>query len=339
MTSALVGLLGVIAGGLLGGAVSYRVERRKRRDDATVAGRLIVLELEAAAVRLRKSGEAGKPWPGKLQDKRWQDHAGELLGFLPRERRKRTVQETEPAVEPSSPPLEEAPGDGSTGTVGSAQAPGSVSLAEKLLEAYSLIDVWNAAAALSPAGEPVGDKKELKDDALRLERVGKELTAWLSRPRPQRVLGRFAAVALGTLALLAAGGALIVERPHATAQTVAAAIAAGLSGRQTVQCLDQPGDAWDCTAQTVVDARSACGASLRLPPEQASTRRLAGAPARCRPHGQPQRYEAVLRGDDVVAIPVASSAHSELEGRRATLDIPVDQERWYHVVIDAILGR
>jgi hypothetical protein len=214
-----------------------------------------------------------------------------------------------------------------------------VSLAEKLLEAYAVIDVWNAAAALAPAGEPVGEKQELKDDATRLEGVGNELKAWLNRPRPQRDLARLTALALVILALLAAGAALIVQRPHATAQTVAAAIAAGLSGRQTVECLDQPGDAWDCTAQTVDDARSVCGASLRLPPKQASVRQLTAAPARCRPRGQPQRYEAVLRGGDVVAVPVASSAQPELEERREILDSPVDQERWYQVIIDAILDR
>ena len=338
MTPALIGLLGVIAGGLLGGAVTYRVERRKRRDDATVAGRLIVLELRAAAVRLRKSGEAGKPWPGKLPDKQWQEHASELIGFLPRERRERTKQKTPLAAQllPASP---QGPDAGSTGTAASAQTragqPGRE--AARGLRGDRRLERGRSAGAGRRARRREAGAQRRRHT--RLEGVGNELKAWLNRPRPQRDLARLTALALVILALLAAGAALIVQRPHATAQTVAAAIAAGLSGRQTVECLDQPGDAWDCTAQTVDDARSVCGASLRLPPKQASVRQLTAAPARCRPRGQPQRYEAVLRGGDVVAVPVASSAQPELEERREILDSPVDQERWYQVIIDAILDR
>ena len=49
MNAALIGLLGVVAGGLLGGLATYWVERRNRHDDALEAAGLIVLELQAAA--------------------------------------------------------------------------------------------------------------------------------------------------------------------------------------------------------------------------------------------------------------------------------------------------
>jgi ABC-type lipoprotein release transport system permease subunit len=52
MTPALIGLLGVIAGGLLGGLVSYRVERRQRRDEASVAARMIVFVRPENSVRV-----------------------------------------------------------------------------------------------------------------------------------------------------------------------------------------------------------------------------------------------------------------------------------------------
>jgi hypothetical protein len=52
--TALIGLLGVVVGGLLGGGVTYYVERRKRQEQAYAVARLIAVELKTAARRLRE---------------------------------------------------------------------------------------------------------------------------------------------------------------------------------------------------------------------------------------------------------------------------------------------
>lgn len=66
MTAALVGLLGVIAGALLGGVVNYSVDRKKQRAAAQVAALLIARELRAAATKMGSAVTTKGWWQGCL---------------------------------------------------------------------------------------------------------------------------------------------------------------------------------------------------------------------------------------------------------------------------------
>jgi hypothetical protein len=83
MTAALVGLIGVIAGALLGGVVNYVIERRKRWAAADAAGRLIAGELAATELRLQASSERKHWWAGDLPTEAWRTHAKDLGAELP----------------------------------------------------------------------------------------------------------------------------------------------------------------------------------------------------------------------------------------------------------------
>jgi len=78
MNAALIGLLGVVAGALLGGVVNQEVERRRRRARAGVAGRLIALELGVAARRIRSAQQSGQWWTGSLPSAEWDKHREDL---------------------------------------------------------------------------------------------------------------------------------------------------------------------------------------------------------------------------------------------------------------------
>jgi hypothetical protein len=81
--TALIGLVGVIAGALLGGLVTYRVERRKLRDRAGGAALLIAGELADIVSRMKGVLEDGDtPWTGALPDRHWRAQIGNLAGFL-----------------------------------------------------------------------------------------------------------------------------------------------------------------------------------------------------------------------------------------------------------------
>jgi hypothetical protein len=75
---ALVGLVGVIAGALLGGLMSFRLERSKQLMAARVARSLIVAELEGATIRMTSAVTTGKWFSLKLPTETWREMAGAL---------------------------------------------------------------------------------------------------------------------------------------------------------------------------------------------------------------------------------------------------------------------
>ncbi len=84
MSSALIGLFGVVVGALLSGIAARQIEQSKRRDRALMAGRLIAAELDAVIRRLQAASEAKAPWPGALRTARWDEHAADVTPLLSR---------------------------------------------------------------------------------------------------------------------------------------------------------------------------------------------------------------------------------------------------------------
>jgi len=79
VSAALIGLVGVIAGALLGGLMTFQLERSKRLAEAQVARSLIAAELEGAAIRMEGAIRAGKWSSLKLPSEMWREKAGALL--------------------------------------------------------------------------------------------------------------------------------------------------------------------------------------------------------------------------------------------------------------------
>jgi hypothetical protein len=78
MSAALIGLIGVVAGALLGGVVNSRLELHKRRTAALASGRLIANELASIESRMRAARNTNEWWEGKLPDEMWVKHAKAL---------------------------------------------------------------------------------------------------------------------------------------------------------------------------------------------------------------------------------------------------------------------
>ncbi len=82
MTAAVLGLVGVLLGILIGGLVTVRAERAKGRGDAKAAGRLIRAEIWLVENRITASVTSGKPWPLPLPTAAWTEHAIEIVGVI-----------------------------------------------------------------------------------------------------------------------------------------------------------------------------------------------------------------------------------------------------------------
>lgn len=78
MTAALIGLIGVIAGALLGGLVNAWVERRRQRTAAWVAARLIAAELDVVERRVSSAIQNKNWWPGELPTNAWKAQLANL---------------------------------------------------------------------------------------------------------------------------------------------------------------------------------------------------------------------------------------------------------------------
>jgi hypothetical protein len=72
VTEALFGLIGVVVGGVLTGAVAYVLERRRETREARIARRVMRAQF-GQALKAVDDGLKGKNWPPGWRDKRWSD--------------------------------------------------------------------------------------------------------------------------------------------------------------------------------------------------------------------------------------------------------------------------
>lgn len=79
MTVALIGLIGIAVGAVLGGLIQLWVEARKRHRAAHTAGLLIGAELDVITGRLESAKpNGGRWWSGNLPSEAWKAHRSEL---------------------------------------------------------------------------------------------------------------------------------------------------------------------------------------------------------------------------------------------------------------------
>lgn len=78
VTEALIGLIGVVAGALLGGLVRVLVDRQRQQLRARVAARLIAAELGVVVRKLQSAVKTGGWWAGELPTQAWRGHLGDL---------------------------------------------------------------------------------------------------------------------------------------------------------------------------------------------------------------------------------------------------------------------
>jgi hypothetical protein len=72
VTEAVFGLIGVVVGGVLTGAVAYVLERRRETREARIARRIMRAQF-GQALKAVDDGLKGKNWPPGWDDKRWSD--------------------------------------------------------------------------------------------------------------------------------------------------------------------------------------------------------------------------------------------------------------------------
>jgi hypothetical protein len=78
MNAAAIGLIGVIVGGLLAGAVNWYFDHRRRLAKARVAARLIGVELQAAEDKVASAVGAASWWIGDLPREAWRKYQSRL---------------------------------------------------------------------------------------------------------------------------------------------------------------------------------------------------------------------------------------------------------------------
>jgi hypothetical protein len=254
MIPALIGLIGVIAGALLGGIVNFVVDRQKQRRVARASGVLVDVELKAALVMVEAAAKERSWWPGELATDAWEQHSIDFAIGL-----------TNPRPGTGESSREDS---GSNVKGGSKIEEGSNKLAgesprhilERLGAAYANLHSWNVRRAVAARHShlDIGDEavKELLQEAAGLRAVRQSLAEDLKRlatPRPLRAVRRWLVIAaVAVVALL-----LLVPHQVVNSTTVAAALQSGLGDRVFVRC-EPNGDNWSCTEYQLSAPRSNC---------------------------------------------------------------------------------
>jgi len=247
MTVAVLGFIGVVVGALLTGVVAYVVERKKHRNRARVAARLLALEIRVARKRILSAAAARSWWAGEL----------------PTAARSEQLSDLAFGLDLSNAELRKIDG------------------------AYVIIESWNLERDASGSKALTEtQREELAVDAGELEKVIKWLTEELRQPLPAgegriarwlssrrgiaaRWLSRLVrwqgtrngriARSLTLLFLLAAVVAfeLGVPREDLDSTTVAAAVQSQLGDRVFVDC-NPRGDGWACMVHHLSAPRGEC---------------------------------------------------------------------------------
>jgi hypothetical protein len=74
VNGAWIGLIGVVAGVVAGGAISLLIQRRQQVQTAVISGRLIAAELDRAATLMDPTISEGNWWTKDLPTEIWQAH-------------------------------------------------------------------------------------------------------------------------------------------------------------------------------------------------------------------------------------------------------------------------
>jgi hypothetical protein len=242
MTAALIGALGIIVGTLLGGFISLYIARRKKREQALIASRLIRNELESAEITLTGAAQAGKWWESPLPDGVWSKSRWDLIAELGE---KKTIdRDARDAVE----------------------------------AAYLLVSSLNGSKAAG--GDP--NPGEWTENIAYLTRAITSIETWQQDQKQQqdhrrlryRIFVLAPLVSVATFAVVLAVTALVISRPNIDQTTVSAALQSGLGSDAFVVCAPQGGD-FLCTDNQLSAPLSSCLTSQVTPsPSRAYANRV-----------------------------------------------------------------
>jgi len=281
MTGALIGLVGVVAGALLGGLLTFGVEASKRRKTAYAAGSLIATELTVVIDTMKSAiPESGAPqrWTGDLPTRAWDVRAADLvLNGIP--------ASFPGAPETLDPRIEKllalcGPTDPSPPAIPATQAQAQADLLSRrrrlltprkpshssaerpdlftrLGEVYASIDIWN-----SKPGDP--EQCALVREIQFYSTVRGDLkryTRSLAR-RGRTSFRRAASVALAIAVSVIAVILLITPRADVNSATVATALENHLDGTNVVQCEPSGVRDWQCIVYHLSEPLSACGTGV-----------------------------------------------------------------------------
>lgn len=225
MTAALIGVLGIIVGTLLGGFISLYIARRRKREQALIASRLIRNELESAEIDLTAAARAVEWWESPLPDGVWSKSRWDLIAEL--DEKKEIDKNARDAVE----------------------------------AAYMIVNSLNGSKAAG--GNP--DPGEWNKNVPYLTRGITSIETWQQDQKKRQdhrrlqyrtfVLAPLVSVAM--FAVVLAGIALIVSRPNINQTTVSSALQSELGPDALVVCAPRSGD-WLCTDNQLSAPRSSC---------------------------------------------------------------------------------
>lgn len=307
MIAAVVGLIGVALGALLGGVVNVWVEARRRRKLAYAAGLVIAAELDVIRVRMEsgKSKGGAEWWSGDLPLQAWQAHMSELAA----------------CGVPASEGDEDAEPD----------------LLTSLSKTYASIDRWNVNRTSQPA--PI--VADLDRDIELFGRVRSRLLAYVNRlSGPLRVATqRRVTVGAIVVALLLVIWLLLIPRPDVTATTVASALQTRLGSSQLVAC-ENSNDHWFCIDYHLTEPRSACLATaaglLSEPAASHVSISLTSQVAPCGESAPPTPYVAVQDGAELIYTPAQREQEAIAQALRP---VPAKEENGFTRIINFFKGR
>lgn len=322
MVAALIGLIGIAVGAVLGGVVNLSVEASKRRKLAYAAGQLIAAELDVVMRRMAssKSSSGAQWWSGELPSEAWKAHMSELATCAP--------------VRRAAEGEEDAAAD----------------LPAKLSKIYALIGRWDVVrtstgttsmiegrAALPPP--PV--EADLDSDIERIRSVRSELLSYVNGlAGPRRVaIQRQITIATVIVILSSFVGLMLVPRFDVNATTVASALETRLGSSELVDC-ESSGDHWACTDYHLSEPRSACLTAPVASSNQSSSGILSVGLIRqaapCGQSGMPTLYEVVQNGSELICSP----AQREQNVIRAAINpVPVPKKNSLARAWDWLRGR
>ncbi len=325
MTGALIGLIGVIVGALLGGLLTFGVEASKRRKVAYAAGSLIATELTIIINRLMSAfPESGQPerWQGSLPTTAWDARAADLVAYGIPAQIPGKPEPVDPKVEelampePIGPsplldqaapdqaaPDQAAPDQAAPDQAAPDQAApdqAHTDLLTKLGVVYATVDRWNNAPkdAQPRRSDLIRDIKAFSSVRGDLQRYTRSLEG-----RGRTSFRRVASVLIPIVVLVIAVFLLATPRADVTSDTVAAALQNHLGSADFVHCDSSGVGDWQCVDHHLSEPLGACRAAV------AASRTATGVSIRlavqlraCTETAPPTPYGVVAEGAELAVL-------------------------------------
>jgi hypothetical protein len=281
MATAVIGLVGVIAGALLGGLFSINVDRLKERRRAIVAGRLISTELGTIGERMRAAAKKGYWWAADLPTEAWKTQRDSLAVLHGINRSIDLTIEKVPETAPTaagqvSKSSEEHSENQSASADDAPTTATSTTVLIELAETYATVESWNGDRAASVPTAPPGSSAPVGAIVLPAEKINTELSesaqevdkaqtalnkalAKVDTPF-RRALGPWGVLVawlIGAAVVFLLGVAAFAQRPDLTAETVATTME-NYYGQSTLVTCDPAGIDWTCTVYDLNGTRQSC---------------------------------------------------------------------------------